>query len=197
MSTPLRSRTERSVQGGILRRWLTRRHRTATTASAQDPWPGVSAGADVLFLDMHGVIHPWATETYECLPYLYQVLDAVPSLQVVVATSWYHYVPRRHLLARVDAQYRDRFRDALALDVHSPVAREVLLMRYVRDHKVHRFAAVTGYFRRFTARCGWAFQLPASEGLNDMRARALANFVTARVGRGLRRQAGIVATQPW
>lgn len=193
MSTPLRSRVDHAVQGGLLGRWLTRRRRTTATSVSRDPWPGVSAGADVLFLDMHGVIHPWATETYECLPFLYQVLDAVPSLQVVLATSWYHYVPRRHLLARVEPRYRDRFRDALALDVHSPVAREVLVMRFVRDHNVHRFAAVTGYLRRFTARCGWAFLIPASEGLNDLRARALSNFVTARLGRGQRRQPRISA----
>ena len=162
-------------------------------------WRGLRAGSDVLFLDFHGVLHPWATDTFECLPHLYQVLDALPHLQVVIASAWYHFAPRRAVLERIAPPYRDRFVDVLPLNVRSPVAREVLLMRYVRTHGVRGFAAVTGHGQRFTARCGWAFLLPAGEGLNDLRARALINFITHRRSRGPRvlQTPSISAPRPW
>jgi len=147
-------------------------------ASAKEAWARVSPGADVLFLDFQGVLHPWATETYECLPHLYTVLDALPDLQLVVSSTWHHYAPRSTVLANIDPDYRDRFKDSLFIHVRSPMTREVLIRQFARHHRIRSFTVVDAHPRRFRKSCQWVFQIPANEGLNAHRARALIHFIT-------------------
>lgn len=148
----------------------------AATAAA---WPGVRPGAVTLFLDFDGVLHPGTSETFEFLPELYRVLDAVPAADVVISSRWRIWASKAYLLALFAPEYHSRIRDTTADELSK--GRQAEIEAYVHRRGLRNFVAVDDDADQFRPGCPWVVLVPRLKGLGHGNAdRVIAALHAAR-----------------
>lgn len=155
-----------------MRLWLGRRWQqgkagqgdvVAATTAHTSPWPGVRSGAVALFLDFDGVLHPGTSETFELLPELYRILDAVPEVDVVIASRWRIWASKAYLLALFAPAYQHRIRDVTGAELVE--GRQAEIEAYARSRGIRRLVAVDDDVDGFRADCPWVVVVPRLKGL--------------------------------
>lgn len=139
----------------------------------QHLWPGPRAGAAVLFLDFDGVLHPGQSETFEFLPDLYRILDALPDLDVVVSSTWRDTATPEYLLNLFREPYRERVRDVIGPEPALPFARQLAIEAYVAARGLRRFLAVDDSAELFRPNCPWLVRVERHQGIGGSQAGAL------------------------
>jgi len=143
-------------------------------AAAQQPaslgssyaWPGPTLGAPIMFLDFDGVLHPGQSETFEFMPDLYRVLDAIPDLEIVVSSTWRFTETGEGLRRLFDERYKDRVRDVCGPELSVQHGRQAEIEAYAYLHGTRRFIAVDDRQDLFRPDCPWLVLVPRLQGLS-------------------------------
>ena len=136
-------------------------------------WPGPRVGAPVLFLDFDGVLHPGQSETFEFMPDLYRILDALPELDVVVSSSWRDTAPPDYLQKLFREPYRSRVCDVIGPEPALPFARQLAIEAYVAARGLRRFLAVDDSAELFRPNCPWLVHVNRHHGISGVHGGAL------------------------
>lgn len=149
------------------------------SADAQITWPGPVMGLPVLLLDFDGVLHPGHTGTFEYLPDLYLVLDAIYDLQIVISSDWQRHTPAADLLKIFAPAYRARVVGVIGEETSAEAPRQRAIEAYAAAHSMRGYVAIDDSPRYFDPDCPWLFEVSSGSGISG-RSEELVAFIHSR-----------------